>query len=107
GADALKAAIRRSLPIIIILVVLGVVAVNVIKHLQGPQYQASASVELSDTSLATIITGTQPAFLDPQRVQDTAQILAQSPQVYQIAARAHPNLGTAGQLQSYTTVNAL
>jgi Mrp family chromosome partitioning ATPase len=107
GAEALKAAIRRSLPIIIGLVILGIVAVNVFKHLEGPRYQASANVEISATPLSTIITGTQPTFVDPQRVQDTAQILAGSPQVYQLAAKQHPGLGGAGALQSATTVNAL
>ncbi len=97
GADALKAAIRRSLPIMIVLMVLGLVAVNVFKHLQGPSFQASARVEISATPLAQIITGTQPGFVDPQRVQDTAQALAQSSQLYQLASK--PSLGSASDLQ--------
>jgi polysaccharide biosynthesis transport protein len=107
GAEALKAAFRRSLPIMIGLVLLGIVAVNVFKHLQGPRYQASSSVQISATPLSSIITGTQPAFVDPQRVQDTAQILAQSSQVYQLAARQNPGLGSGSSLHSATIVNAV
>ncbi|MDQ6745235.1 MAG: hypothetical protein M3Z27_04350 [Actinomycetota bacterium] len=107
GADALKAAIRRSLPILIALIVLGAIAVNLFKHLQGPRYQASSRVEVSATPLSSIITGTQPAFVDPQRVQDTAQALAQSPQVYGLAAQRNPQLGDAETLQTAVSVAAV
>ena len=107
GADALKAAIRRSLPILVALIVLGVIAVNAFKHLQGPRYQASSRVEVSATPLSSIITGTQPAFVDPQRVQDTAQALAQSPQVYGLAAQRNPQLGDAMSLQTAVGVAAV
>ena len=42
AAEALKAAIRRSVPIVIALVVIGILAVNIFKQLQGPVYGASA-----------------------------------------------------------------
>lgn len=107
GAEALKAAIRRSFPIIIGFVVLGIVAVNVVKQLQGPQYQATAKVLISTTPLSKIITGTEPGFVDPQRIQDTAQTLAGSPQVYQLAASGEgSNLGGAGKMKSSTSVTA-
>ncbi len=108
GADALKAAFRRSLPIIVLLVLLGIVAVNVFKHLKGPVYSATARVEISSTPLSSIITGTQPAFVDPQRTQDTAQVLAGSPQVYQLARQqTGGKLGSAGSLQAATSVSAV
>jgi receptor protein-tyrosine kinase len=107
GAEALRAAVRRSLPIIIALVVLGVIAVNVFKHLQGPRYQANSRVQVPAQPLSSIITGIQPGFVDPQRAQDTAQALAGSHQVYQIAARAQPALGSANDLESATTVTAV
>jgi uncharacterized protein involved in exopolysaccharide biosynthesis len=107
GAEALKAAIRRSLPIIVALVVLGVVAVNVFKHVQGPKYSSSARVQVSTTSLASIITGTQAAFVDPQRSQDTALALAQSSQVYGIAAGRNPAVGSASALAAATGVTAV
>ena len=107
GAEALKAAIRRSFPIIIGFVVLGIVAVNVVKQLQGPQYEATAKVLISTTPLSKIITGTEPGFVDPQRIQDTAQTLAGSPQVYQLAASGEGSkLGGAGKMKSSTSVTA-
>ncbi|HLQ21801.1 MAG TPA: hypothetical protein VK132_01275, partial [Gemmatimonadales bacterium] len=107
GAEALKAAIRRSLPIIIGFVLLGIVAVNVVKQLQGPQYEATSKVLISTTPLSKIITGTEPSFVDPQRIQDTAQTLAGSPQVYQLAAsQGGSKLGGAGAMKSATTVGA-
>lgn len=105
GAEALKAAIRRSLPIIVLLTLLGIVAVNVFKRLEGPQYQANSQVEVSYDPLSSIITNTQPGFVDPQRSQDTATALAQSPQVYQLAAKRR--LGSASKLQDATTVTAV
>jgi len=107
GAEALKAAIRRSFPIIIGFVVLGIVAVNVVKQLQGPQYEATSKVLISNTPLSKIITGTEPSFVDPQRTQNTARTLASSPQVYQLAARrGGPGLDGAGEMQSSTNVTA-
>jgi Mrp family chromosome partitioning ATPase len=107
GAEALKAAIRRSLPIIIGFVLLGIVAVNVVKQLQGPRYEATAKVLISTTPLSKIITGTEPGFVDPQRIQDTAQTLAGSPQVYQLAAsQGGSKLGGAGTMKAATTVGA-
>ena len=105
GADALKAAIRRSLPLIIGLIVLGIVAVNAFKQIQGPRYEASARVLISTTPLSTIITGTQPSFVDPQRVQQTAVGIAASPRLYAIAARrTNDRFGGAGSMQSATSV---
>ena len=107
GAEALKAAIRRSFPIIIGFVVLGIVAVNLVKQLQGPQYEATAKVLISTTPLSKIITGTEPGFVDPQRIQDTARTLAGSPQVYQLAASGEGSkLGGAGKMKSSTSVTA-
>jgi Mrp family chromosome partitioning ATPase len=107
GAEALKAAIRRSFPIIIGFVVLGILAVNLVKQLQGPQYEATAKVLISTTPLSKIITGTEPGFVDPQRIQDTAQTLAGSPQVYQLAASGEGSkLGGAGRMKSSTSVTA-
>jgi len=86
GAEALKAAIRRSLFLIVLLVLLGVVSVNAFKQLRGPRYQASARVLVSPTNLIQILTNTAPSFVDPNRVQATARALAGSPEVYRLAA---------------------
>src|SRR4029079_6470448 len=105
GAEALKAALRRSLPLIIGLIVLGVVAVNVFKQAQGGRYEATAKVLVSSTPLSSVISGTQPSFVDPARVQQTALGIAESSEVYQEAAkRDNQSHGTAGDLQAAVSV---
>jgi polysaccharide biosynthesis transport protein len=105
GAEALKAAIRRSLPLICGLILLGIVAVNVFKAVQGPRYEASARVLISSTPLSSIISGTEPSFVDPQRVQATAIGVASSPRVYEIAAAdTEEKLGDADTLRSSVRV---
>ena len=107
GVDALKAALRRSLPLVIGLILLGVVAVNVFKQVQGPQYEATAKVLVTSTPLASIISGTQPSFVDPARVQQTALGIAESSEVYQTAAEKSDNgFGTPADLQSGVSVTA-
>jgi Mrp family chromosome partitioning ATPase len=106
GAEALKAAIRRSLLLIIALVVVAIVTVNALRQLSGPTYSASARVLISTTPLSEIITNTVPPFVDPTRVLGTAQALANSPEVYQRAARdTQGTLGTASKLQAATSVS--
>lgn len=107
GVEALKAAVRRSLPLIIGLVVLGIIAVNVFTQREGPRYEADARVLISPTPLSNIITGTQPSFVDPERVQQTAVGIASSPQVYTLAAdKSNGEFGDADTLESSTTVAA-
>jgi polysaccharide biosynthesis transport protein len=106
AAEALKAAIRRSLPLAAILVVLGIVAVNAVKQLQGPQYAAEARVFHSTTDIGSILTDIQPTFIDPERVIETALSLAESPEVYERAAEKLPDDRTAEELQDATTVAA-
>ena len=104
GAEALKAAIRRSLPLILGLIVLGVVAVNVFKAVQGPRYEASARVLISSTPISSIITGTE-TFVDPQRAQANAIGVADAPGVYDIAAEETKGaVGDADALNSATRV---
>ena len=52
GVEALKAAVRRSLPLLVGLIVLGIVAVNVFEQVRGPQYEATAKVVVTSTPLA-------------------------------------------------------
>src|SRR5205085_788881 len=47
GAEALKAALRRSFPILIGFVILGIAAVSAVKQLQGPQYEATVNAVAS------------------------------------------------------------
>jgi Mrp family chromosome partitioning ATPase/capsular polysaccharide biosynthesis protein len=87
GAEAFKAAIRRSIPLIVGIIVLGIVAVNAFTQLRGPRYEAEARVLVPATTLSSIITKTQPGFVDPQRVQETAVGIAKSHEVYTLAAK--------------------
>jgi Mrp family chromosome partitioning ATPase len=105
GAEALKAAIRRSLFLIVLLVLLGIVSVNAFKQLRGPRYQASARVLVSPTNLVQIITNTAPSFVDPNRVEATARALAGSPEVYRRASdRNGGTLGSPSEMQTATSV---
>ncbi len=103
AAEALKAAIRRSLPIVIALVVIGVLAVNIFKQIQGPQYQATSRVYHTTTDLASALTNIQPSFVDPARSSKTSLALARSPEPY---LRAAAKLGLPpGQVRGDTSVS--
>jgi tyrosine-protein kinase len=104
AAEALRAAIRRALPITIVLVVLGAAAVNAIRYLQGPRYEASARIVHSNADLAAALTGTQPTYIDPQRSIETAVALARSPELYDRVASREPELGSSATLHSSTEV---
>ncbi len=82
AAEALKAAIRRSLPLTLALVLLGALTVTAIRQYQGPRYQASARIVQSTTDLGQSVLGVQTPYTDPQRVIDTATALAGSPELY-------------------------
>ena len=103
AAEALKAAIRRSLPVTIALVLLGGIAVSAIRQLEGPRYQASARV-VHSVDLGTIVSGVQPPYVDPQRVIDTATELASTPELYERAAE-EGDVGDGPTLQSATEVS--
>ena len=106
SAEAIRAALRRSLPLILALVVLGAVAMNLFTQLRGPQYQADARVLLTTSEVTALLTGTQPVFLDPDQVQNTAVALAASPVLYErVARQTDGRLGTAEELQEATSVN--
>lgn len=107
GAEAFKAAFRRSALLIAFLVLLGAAALVGIRHVEGPRYQATARVLISSQNLGEAITGTQPPFVDPQRVLQTASALADSPELYaRAAARNGGSLGTGSALEAATSVSA-
>jgi Mrp family chromosome partitioning ATPase len=103
GAEAFRAAIRRAIPLVVGLMLLGALVVNGLSQLRGARYEASAQVLISSTPLSSIITGTEPGFVDPQRTQDTARVLAGSPGVYSRAARGG-DIGSSSELHDATTV---
>ncbi len=86
AAEAFKAAFRRALPVVLVLVLVGAAAVYALRQAQGAHYQASARVVHYTTDLGAVLTGTQPAYTDPERMIDTAIALASSPELYKRAA---------------------
>lgn len=106
GAEALKAAIRRSLLLIVLLVLLGIVCVNALKQLQGPRYGAGARVLIDTAPISQIITGLQPSFVDPQRKLDTARSLATTSAVFKRAAQdTNDRYGSTDELAAATSVS--
>lgn len=105
AAEALKAAIRRALPLAAVLLVLGAVAVNAIKQLQGAKYSASARVVLSTSDLSAAALGGQADFVDPERAAETALALANSPQVYRRAAARLGRPSDSGSVRGVTSVS--
>jgi succinoglycan biosynthesis transport protein ExoP len=102
GIETLKAVARRSLWLIALLVLLGVVLMNVLRHSQGPQYQASARVILSPTDLSQQFSGSS-AYIDPDLLDQTGKALAGSPQLYSDAARQ--SSATASELRGSTSAS--
>lgn len=105
GAEAFRAAFKRSIRLIVALVLLGAAVVVGLRQWQGDRYSASTKVLVTPISLSQILTGTQPPFIDPQRNKVTAQALATSSAVYRLAADGK-DLGTPRQLKSATSVSA-
>ena len=104
GFGAVVAIARRSIWIVGLLVALGVIQMNVIRHAQGPEYSANAQVILSPTDLASAVSGLG-TFVDPTQIDQTEQALADSSQLYQYAASKDPSLGTADDLAKATSAS--
>lgn len=102
GIGTLVAIVRRSRWIILLLVALGVVQMNVIRHEQGPRYAAHARVILSPTDLASALSGLN-TYIDPTILDQTEQALADSPQLYEYAARGDNSAGSAAELAGSTS----
>jgi Mrp family chromosome partitioning ATPase len=105
AAEALKAAIRRSLPLTLALVILGAVTVTAIRQLQGPRYQASARIVQSTSDLGQSVLGVQTPYTDPQRVIATATALAGSPELYDRVAARDQSVKSAKELRESTKVS--
>jgi Mrp family chromosome partitioning ATPase len=106
GMEELNAALRRSIWLILALVVVGVVAMNLFKQLSGPEYQATSRVLLSTTDLAGSLAGIQPVYVDPQRKDAAEQNLADSASLFFFAAQqTGGSLGTGQELRAMTTVS--
>jgi succinoglycan biosynthesis transport protein ExoP len=107
GPEALKAALRRSFPIIFALVLIGVVGFNALRQLQGPRYEASSRVLLAQTDLGAMLTGVQQPFIDPEEIQERELALASSPELYKrVSERTEGELGTGSEIEDATTLDA-
>ena len=75
----LKLALRRSVPLILICVLIGVAALLALTELQGPQYRASTRVLVSDPNLRSLLSGTSVPNVETQAQGALAAVLASSP----------------------------
>lgn len=105
GIETLKAVARRSAWIVVLLVLLGIVAMSVIRHQQGSAYEASARVVLSPVDLGAAVSGFQ-GYVDPDVLNQTEEALANSAQLFdRTAAETGGALGSGDDLQSATAVS--
>ena len=105
GVETLKLVARRSLWIVVLLVILGAALMTFLRQSQGPEYRASAQVVLSPFDLAAALAGFQ-GYVDPELVDDTEQRLASAPQLFaRVAAGADGTLGSAAELRAATEVS--
>jgi Mrp family chromosome partitioning ATPase/capsular polysaccharide biosynthesis protein len=105
GVETLKLVARRSLWIVVLLVVLGAGLMTLLRQSQGPEFRASARVVLSPTDLAAALAGFQ-GYVDPDLVDDTEQRLASSRQLFaRVAELTDEAFGTASELRSATDVS--
>jgi Mrp family chromosome partitioning ATPase/capsular polysaccharide biosynthesis protein len=105
GVETLKLVARRSLWIVVLLVILGAALMTAIRQRQGPEYRATARVVLSPTDLAAALAGFQ-GYVDPELVDDTEQRLASSRQFFaHVAAETDGSLGSESELRSATEVS--
>jgi Mrp family chromosome partitioning ATPase len=105
GIETLKAVARRSAWIVAVSVVVGVVAMNLVRQSQGPQYSATSNVVLSPTDLSSGVLGSS-GYVDPDLVDQTEQALAGSQELFaRVASDTNGALGTGAELQSATHVS--
>ena len=104
-AETLQAAIRRSLPLILILMVAGLVTVNLFTQIRGDRFAAKSRALLTTTDITTIVTNTESFFVDPERIEDQGLALAKSPELYLRTARRNDPLGGARELEKVTKVD--
>ena len=106
GVDDLKAALRRSIWLIVALTVIGAVGMVVLKQVQDPQYRATAKVVLPQSELAATLAGIQQVYVEPNRKDEAERNLAKAPGLYIAASRAtNGRFGTGRFMRSVTAVD--
>jgi Mrp family chromosome partitioning ATPase len=86
GIEDLKTVLRRSAVLVVAVVLVGVLAMNAIRQMGGPSYQASARVLLNTSDLSSAALGISLPYQDPSRVDQAEQNLVDSPDLYAYAA---------------------
>jgi Mrp family chromosome partitioning ATPase len=105
GIETLKAVARRSLWLILLLVAAGIVLMNVLRHSEGKEFEASSHVILSPADLSQVFSGSS-AYVDPDLVDQTEKALARSPRLFADAAkRWSGTLGSGSDLRGATAVS--
>jgi len=89
----LRLALRRSGPLILVCVLVGVAALLASTELPGPQYRASTRVLVTDPNLRSLLSGTSVPNVETQAQGALAAVLASSPGFFQYAAQGQ---GTQG-----------
>lgn len=107
GVEDLKAALRRSIWLIVVLTVVGAAAMTAVKQLEDPQYRATAKVVLPQAELAATLAGIQPVYVEPSRKDEAERNLARAPGLYVRASNAtNGRSGTGRFMRSVTDVDA-
>lgn len=105
SAEAIKAALRRSLPLIAALILLGAISMNAFTQLRGARYQANTRILLTTSDITSLLTGSQPVFIDPDELHDAAVALAKSPELYErVARRTNSRFGSAAEVRTATKI---
>ena len=106
GVEDLKAALRRSLLLLILLPIIGAALMTLVKQVQDAQYEATARVVLPQSELAATLAGIQPVYVDPERHDDAEQNLAEARELFARASiAANGALGNGRYVRSVTSVD--
>jgi polysaccharide biosynthesis transport protein len=105
GPEVLKAALKRSLPIILILVLIGAVGFNVLRQTQGPRHAATARVMIADTDLGAMLAGIDQPFVDHEELVERELALAASPELARRVAQSDASVGDAEAVDAAATVD--
>src|ERR1700722_14037129 len=84
----LRLALRRSGPLILLCVLIGVAALLALTELQGAQYRASTRVVVTDPNLRSLLSGTSVPNVETQAQGALAAVLASSSGFFQYAAQS-------------------
>jgi Mrp family chromosome partitioning ATPase len=107
GIEELKTVLRRSLPLILGAILIGMVGLSVIRHVAGPAYSAQAKVVLGMDDLKSAVLGISRPYEDPTRRDQAEQNLVNSPQLYEAAAkRSGGSSGSGTAIMNQTSATA-